>query len=71
MDIFKLNMYQRLRDFDVPAAVLDEIFGHPDDLKILENTWNSLKETKLSDDECARLIADQIYTDLDFEIVQE
>ncbi|MEE9189535.1 MAG: hypothetical protein V3U16_02055 [Candidatus Neomarinimicrobiota bacterium] len=64
-------MYQRLRDFDVPAPILDEIFGRPDDLKILEDTWTSLKETRRSDDECARLIADQIYTDLDLKINQE
>ncbi len=64
-------MYQRLRDFDIPAPILDEIFGHPNDLKILEDTWKSLKETKLSDDECARLIADQINNDLDLKKNQE
>jgi hypothetical protein len=64
-------MYQRLRDFDIPVPILDEIFGHPNDLKILEDTWKSLKETKLSDDECARLIADQINNDLDLKKNQE
>ena len=64
-------MYQRLRDFDIPAPVLDDIFGHADDLKILKDTWNSLKETNLSDDECARLIANRTYSDLDLEKNQE
>jgi hypothetical protein len=27
MDLVKLNMYQRLRDFKIPASILDEIFA--------------------------------------------
>ena len=35
MEIEKLNIYNCLRDFNVPAAVLDEIFANEQDLNIL------------------------------------
>ena len=35
-------MYQRLRDFNVPAMVLDEIFANEKDLKTLEKSWKDL-----------------------------
>ena len=35
MEIEKLNIYNCLRDFNVPAAILDEIFANEKDLDIL------------------------------------
>ncbi len=67
MDIHFLNMYQRLRDFKVPSAILDEIFGNPEELKILEDAWNDLKEVEYVDDEIARTIAKIIFKDLKLE----
>ena len=37
-------MYQRLRDYNVPAAVLDEIFSNEKDLKTMEKSWIELNE---------------------------
>jgi hypothetical protein len=67
MDIHFLNMYQRLRDFKVPSAILDEIFGNPEELKILEDAWNDLKKEEYVDDEIARAIAKIIFKDLKLE----
>ena len=67
MDIHFLNMYQRLRDFKVPSAILDEIFGNPEELKILEDAWNDLKKVEYVDDEIARTIAKIIFKDLKLE----
>ena len=39
MEIEKLNIYNCLRDFNVPAAILDEIFANEKDLDILINGW--------------------------------
>ena len=48
-----LNICQRLRDFNVPAVVLDEIFSNKDDLATLIKSWNELKEQKLKEDQIA------------------
>ena len=57
-------MYQRLRDFNVPAAVLDEIFSNENDLKTMEKSWLELKESGMKDDEIAasksKIIIDEI-----------
>ena len=50
-------MYERLRDFFVPSAVLDDIFSKEDDILILESAWQSLLKDGLSDDETAGKIA--------------
>lgn len=71
MKIKKLNMYQRLRDFRVPAAVLDEIFSHESDLAVLSTAWKELKKTGVSEDEVANSIAEQIFKDLKIEPDQE
>lgn len=64
MELNKLNMYQRLRDFEVPAVFLDEIFNNDKDLSTLSDAWDSLKSTGISDDDIAREIASIIF-DLD------
>ncbi len=71
MDLTRLNIYQRLRDFDVPAAVLDEIFAHEEDLAILEKAWNDLESTSLTNDAIAREIAGVIFDELGFHPYQK
>ena len=64
MELKKLNMYQRLRDFKVPAVFLDEIFNNDKDLDTLSVAWKTLKSSGLSDDNTAQEIASIIF-DLD------
>ena len=64
MKLEKLNMYQRLRDFEVPAVFLDEIFNNDKDLNTLSDAWLALKSSGLSDDDTAQEIASIIF-DLD------
>ena len=64
MELKKLNMYQRLRDFEVPAVFLDEIFNNDKDLDTLSVAWKTLKSSGLSDDNTAQEIASIIF-DLD------
>ena len=35
MEIEKLNIYKRLRDFNVPTSILDDIFSSEQDLGVL------------------------------------
>ena len=64
MELKKINMYQRLRDFEVPAVFLDEIFNNDKDLDTLSVAWKTLKSSGLSDDNTAQEIASIIF-DLD------
>ena len=64
MKLKKLNMYQRLRDFEVPAVLLDEIFNNDKELNTLSDVWLALKSSGLSDDDTAQEIASIIF-DLD------
>jgi len=64
MDLFKLNMYQRLRDFNVPASILDEIFSNPEDLDVLEANWEKLESSSMSGDEIAKEVAKVIFGQL-------
>lgn len=68
MDIKHLNVYQRLRDFEVPAAVLDAIFEDQEDLDVLIKAWDSLKEDGLKGDEVARVVAEMIFKELDISL---
>ena len=54
-------MYERLRDFFVPSAVLDDIFSKEDDIIVLENAWSSLLSDGLSEDETAERIAELVF----------
>lgn len=60
----KLNMYQRLRDFNVPISILDEIFSSPDDLEILETNWQKLESNNISGDEIAEEVSKIIFDQL-------
>ena len=54
-------MYERLRDFFVPSAVLDGIFSKEDDIIILKDAWRSLLGDGLSEDETAQKIAELLF----------
>ena len=47
MEIEKLNIYNRLRDFNVPASILDDIFAYEQDLDVLIRGWHNLQESGL------------------------
>ncbi len=68
MDTKELIIYQRLRDFDVPAAVLDAIFDNADDLEVLHNSWEELELNGLRGDEIARVVANLIFKELNIEL---
>ena len=65
MDIDRLNLYKRLRDFRVPNTVLDNIFSEENDVKILEEAFLSLINENHTKDEAAEKIAKIIFKDLD------
>lgn len=65
MALLRINIYERLRDFNVPAAVLDEIFCNKEDLEKLNNAWQALKKDDFSDDETAEEISKIIFKELD------
>lgn len=62
-------MYQRLRDFKVPAIVLDEIFANKKDLETLEKSWQDLINDGLKNDEVAELIAKVMLEELGEEFI--
>lgn len=65
MDLVKLNMYQRLRDFEIPSSILDEIFADEGDLEVLESNWKELENNDMHGDEIAAEIAKMIFEQLD------
>jgi len=67
MDITRLNIYKRLRDFKVPSSVLDEIFSNDKDLKILEDAFSALVDDSFSEDESAEQISKMILKELDID----
>ena len=75
MEIEKLNIYNCLRDFNVPAAVLDEIFANEQDLNILIDAWRDLRKTGLKHDEISekvsKLIMDEIGLNTDHNPVEK
>ena len=62
-------MYQRLRDFKVPAIVLDEIFANKKDLETLEKSWQDLINDGLKNDEVAESIAKVMLEELGEEFI--
>ena len=71
MEIEKLNIYKRLRDFNVPAAVLDDIFANEQDLDVLIKGWYDLQESGLKDDEIASKISELIFKEIGFDSTHE
>ena len=70
MNIARLNIYKRLRDFKVPSSVLDDIFSNDEDLKILEDAFSALVDDGFSEDESAENISKMIFKELDIDLDQ-
>ena len=68
MDVERLNIYKRLRDFKVPSTVLDNIFSEENDIKILENAFRALVEDGFKEDDAAKEISKMIYKELDLSL---
>ena len=71
MEIEKLNIYKRLRDFNVSAAVLDDIFADEQDLDVLIKGWHNLQESGLKDDDIANKISELIFKEIGFDPTQK
>ena len=65
MDVERLNIYKRLRDFKIPSTVLDNIFSEENDVRILENAFRSLVEDGFKEDDAAKEISKMIFKELD------
>ena len=65
MELLKLNIYERLRDFNVPAVILDEIFSNEEDLNKLIIAWEALKKNNFSDDDTAQEISKIFFKELE------
>ena len=68
MDVERLNIYKRLRDFKVPSTVLDNIFSEENDVIILENAYRALVEDGLKEDDAAKEISKMIFKELDLSV---
>ena len=67
MDVQRLNIYERLRDFKVPTTVLDNIFAEEKDLNVLEEAFNALLNDGFKEDEAAEEISKMIFKELNIE----
>ena len=67
MDLERLNIYERLRDFKVPSIVLDSIFSEEDDILILEGAFNALINDGFKEDQAAKEISKMIFKELDID----
>ena len=68
MDVERLNIYKRLRDFKVPSSVLDNIFSEKNDVEILENAFRALVEDGFKEDDAAKEISKMIFKELDLSV---
>ena len=68
MDVERLNIYKRLRDFKVPSTVLDNIFSEENDVKILEDAFSALVEDGFNEDDAAKEISKMIFKELDLSV---
>ena len=68
MNVERLNIYKRLRDFKVPSTILDNIFSEENDIKILENAFRSLVEDGFKEDDAAKEISKMIFKELDLSV---
>ena len=67
MDVQRLNIYERLRDYKVPSTVLDSIFSDEKDLNILEEAFNALLNDGFQEDEAAEEISKMIFKELNID----
>ena len=70
MEMMYFNIYQRLRDCNIPAAVLDEFFSNKKDLDTLSKSWEALKAEGLIGDEIAKEISKIIINELGDDFIQ-
>ena len=68
MDVERLNIYKRLRDFKVPSTVLDNIFSEKNDVEILENAFRALLEDGFKEDDAAKETSKMIFKELDLSV---
>ena len=64
MDVERLNIYRRLRDFKAPATVLDNIFSSDKDTVVLVDAFKSLKKDGYKEDQAADEISKMIFKEL-------
>ena len=67
MDVERLNIYRRLRDFKVPATVLDDIFSSEKDSLVLVEAFRALKKDGFKDDQAADEISKMIFKEIEIE----
>jgi len=65
MELIRINIYERLRDFNVPSAILDEIFSVEEDLNKLIVAWQALKNDGFSDDDTANEISKIFFQEME------
>ena len=71
MEIEKINIYKRLRDFNVPTSILDDIFSDEQDLDILIKGWNNLQKAGFKDVVIAGKISELIFKEIGFDPTQK
>ena len=64
MEIERLNIYERLRDFKVPSTILDSIFSDESDAAILIGAFNALVDDGFKEDQAAEKISEMIFKEL-------
>ena len=67
MDVQRLNIYERIRDFKVPSSVLDDIFSNEEDLSVLEDAFSTLIDDGFSEDSASEEISKMIFKELDID----
>ena len=67
MDVERINIYRRLRDFKVPATVLDNIFSSDKDSMVLIKAFRSLIKDGYKEDQAADEISKMIFKELQIE----
>ena len=67
MDVQRINIYERLRDFKVPSSVLDDIFSNEKDLSVLEDAFSALIDDGFSEDSASEEISKMIFKELDID----
>tara|TARA_B100000575_G_C22763504_1_gene454236 strand:+ start:135 stop:365 length:231 start_codon:yes stop_codon:yes gene_type:complete len=64
MEIERLNIYERLRDFKVPSPILDSIFSDESDAAILIDAFKTLVDDGFKEDQAAEKISEMIFKEL-------
>ena len=67
MDLQRLNIYERLRDFKVPSSILDDIFSNEEDISVLEGAFSALIDDGFNEDKAAEEISKMIFKELDID----